>query len=299
MQTKMSSNQILSSNKLPTLQFIFTVITALITGIYGYFIHEAQQENNKAQIEIKQQQVDMQKEQNAWQKEFQKIQNNAQQKQLEWQTNFQKLQLESQERVAQKISKLNAITAMNPFIDKIVDSSPIKARLAAYGLYLLNQEDPEMAVTLIAATKRQEMNEVFKTLGKMKPDTVEFMDKFFRPTPSDEVGDNKDQVKYSNMLQSMQTATGGYCFFGRYVDNKWAKKAMVAKVPIGLPKPGEEYSVIRKTYLRASFPVIEKNELELGKILGVNRIGNKIKILDVKHYPDGAVWCRLEMEIGE
>ena len=291
-----TSNRI-SVSKLQTFQFVFTVITALATGIWGYFIHAAQEKNNAAQINIRQQQVTLQKNQSQWQKDFQKIQNKAQQKQLDWQADFQKLQLSSQEQIAQNISKLNSVTAMNPFIDKIVDSNPAKARIAAYGLYLLNRDDPRLAVTLIAATKKQEMNEVLITLGKMDARIVQYIGQFIDSEEDDAISKRKDQKGYIDVIQRIQVAKKvrrGYCFFGRYIDNKWAKQ-LVSNLANSLPKPGEQYSVVRKTFLRASFPTEIDNELELGRVLGVNRINNKIKILNVKCYLDGAVWCEIKI----
>jgi len=282
------------TRNLQVLQFVFTVVTALATGLWGYFIHAAQERNNEAQIDIKRQQIKLQELQNNWQKEFQQLQNIAQQKQLDWQTEFQKTQLQSQEQIAKNISKLNAITAMNPFIDKIADASPAKARMAAYGLYLLNQETPEMAVTLITATKKPEMDEVLETLGKLDRRIIQYVGKFVTPRGlNDEAGGDKEQKRLDKVIQNIQTARRGYCFFGRYLDGRWDSKSMV-KAPGGLPKSGDIYVVHRKTYLRGSFPLESHGELVLGKALGVNDVGTKIKILNVRHYADGAVWCELE-----
>lgn len=280
------------SIRLQILQFVFTVVTALVTGVWGYFIHAAQERNNEAQIDIKRQQIALQKMQNDWQKEFQQKQNEAQQKQLDWQTEFQKIQLQSQEQIAKNISKLNSITAMDPFIDKIADSSPAKAKMAAYGLYLLNQETPEMAVTLITATKKPEMDEVLETLGKMDKRIVEYVGKFVH---TEEVDPTREQKRLDAVIQKIQTTRRGFCFFGRYIDGKWAKKAMVSGLPKGLPKAGEQYIVSRQTYLRASYPIENNNELSLSSVMGVNAVNNKVKLLDVKHYSDGAVWCELEI----
>lgn len=288
MDTKIASSA--GELRLKVLQFVFTVATALATGFWGYFIHAAQQADSMIQAQ-------MRYEQGKWQQAFQEKQNKMQQDQLLWQAEFQKTQLKSQEQIANNVAKLNTISAMNPFIDKITDADPAKARIAAYVLYLLNHDNPQMAVTLIAATRRKEMDDVLVDLSNMKPELVEYVGQFISVDKNDGIVKNNNQESLNRVISKMQKTSKGYCFFGRRIDNKWEKKGMVADFPIGLPQPGEEYIVSRSTYLRNAFPTIASShdDLNLGKVVGVNGVNNKIRILDVKAYFDGAVWCALEI----
>lgn len=268
------------TKKLQTLQFIFTVVTALVTGIWGYFIHAAQEKNNEAQVAIKHQQVKLQEMQHKWQQSFQAMQ-----------AEFQKTQLQSQEQIAKNISRLNSVTAMNPLIDKITEADPAKAKMAAYGLYLLNLDMPEMAVIFIAASKRPEMEEVLETLGKMDAKIIEYVGKFV--SASEQIGATH---RLDRVMQKIQTSNHGYCFFGQFNEGQWAKKAITSNLPKGLPQINEKYIVHRQTYLRASFPVEgEDGILNLGVVRGVNSVANEFRILDVRQYSNGSVWCKIEI----
>lgn len=111
------------------IQIIFTILTTIVAGIWGFYIHSSQQESNRIQNKIN----------------------------------------EKQQEISNKLSVLektiSAVEVMEPYFDKIIDPHPAKRKLAAYALYMLNKDDPEMVVNLIASASvpdRMELREVLE-----------------------------------------------------------------------------------------------------------------------------------------
>lgn len=187
----------------------------------------------------------------------------------------------TQQEISNSISRLeqtvSSVEAMRPYFDMLAGSNPAQARMAAYALYMLNKEDPEMTVSLILAANRKELNDVLKDIGNRDPNILAIVSKTViskEGETAEIVPKSEMEVSVKNIIQSISTVSSGWSYLGTFVDNKWSKSTI--KIGNELPKEGEGYKVIDDVYLRDSKPTFPL--YKLGKILGVLKVGEQIRI---------------------
>ena len=277
-------------------QFAFTVITAIAAAVWGYYINAGQMRSNELQAQMQQQQFELRRIQDDWQNKFRAGQDEFQRKQTIWQNDFQQQQLVSQQEISKKVAALSAIQAMNPFFDKVAEPNIGKARMAAYAIYLLNKEDPEMAVSLIVASKRNELFDILTDIGNRDPKIMDCVVKHLPKDGSSATGQTQSDAQLNQVIQTIQTATTGYCMFGKPADDKWTKVSGAnVKDLTSAPKVGKEYDIARPVYLRSSVPIASGTDLVLGQVVRLNVPTEKVLVKDVKTLPDGTVWCLVEV----
>jgi len=188
----------------------------------------------------------------------------------------------AQQEISDNISKLeqtvSTVEAMIPYFDMLVGDDTNKAKMAAYALYMLNKEDPEMAVSLILAANRGELIDVLKDLGNRDTLILSIVAKAVTSKEGEtEVLDTiKSEIEISakEIIQSISTKSSGWLYLGNFEGGKWTKRTI--KIVKELPKEGDKYTVIDDVYLRDSKPKLPL--YKLGKILGVIKVGEEIKI---------------------
>jgi hypothetical protein len=187
----------------------------------------------------------------------------------------------TQQEISNNISKLeqtvSSVEAMRPYFDMLAGEDPAQAKMAAYALYMLNKEDPEMAVSLILAASREELNDVLKDIGNRDPNVLAFVSNAVI-SKEGETAENstKSQIETSakSIIQSISTESSGWSFLGTFDGKKWSKSTI--KIGNELPEEGKVYEIIDDVYLRDDKPKFPL--YKLGKILGVLKEREKIRI---------------------
>jgi hypothetical protein len=229
-------------------QVIFTIVTALTTGIWGAFIHINQQKTNDIQQEISLRQQDI------------------------------------SNKLATLDRSIKSVDSMVPYVDKVVDKDIPKSKLAAYALYILNRDNPQMAVSMILAADKKELYDVLKDIGKRDDKILKLISEALPKEAETAAGPKAMATKseatksIENIMQAIQTATSGWCYLGTYESNRWSKTT-IAISSNTLPQQGNTYNIIDDVYLRDKEPL--PPNYTLGNIIRVTKIGEKIKVKQV------------------
>jgi hypothetical protein len=187
----------------------------------------------------------------------------------------------TQQEISKSISRLeqtvSSVEAMRPYFDMLAGNNTAQAKMAAYALYMLNSEDPEMAVSLILAANRKELNEVLKDIGNRDPNILAIVSKavISKEGETTEIAPRSEmEASAKNIIQSISTESSGWSYLGTFVDSKWSGSTI--EIGNKLPKKEEIYKIIDDVYLRDSKPIFPL--YKLGKILGVLKLGEEIRI---------------------
>lgn len=187
----------------------------------------------------------------------------------------------TQQKISNSISSLeqtvSTVEAMRPYFDMLAGSNPAQAKMAAYALYMLNKEEPEITVSLILAANRKELNDVLIDIGNRDPNILAIVSKavFSKEGETTEMAPKSEiEASAKNIIQSISTKSSGWSYLGTFVDNKWS----ISTIKIGneLPREGKVYKIIDDVYIRNSKPTFPL--YELGKILGVLKVGEEIRV---------------------
>jgi len=241
-------------------QVIFTVLTTIVTAIWGAFIYLNQEKNNQLQ-----------------------------------QKNNQ-LQQDISNQLAELDRTIKSVDSMAQYIDKIVDRDISKAKLSAYALYILNKDNPHMAVSLILAANKQELYDVLKDIGKMDPNILKHVSDALPNTDDESSKLAKTDITKSieSVVQAIQTKTSGWCYLGKFDSNVWSNKTIDINVN-EYPKEGAIYTIIDDVYLREAEP--KTPNYTLGAVIRVNKVGEKIMINQILKFEDkNWVWAKVTVQ---
>jgi len=187
----------------------------------------------------------------------------------------------AQHDISNSISRLeqtvSSVEAMRPYFDMLAGNNPAQAKMAAYALYMLNKEDPEMTVSLILAANRKELNDVLKDIGNRDANILAIVSKAIISKEGERTGSApKSEIEASakNIIQSISAQSSGWSYLGTFGDKKWSGATI--RIANELPEEGKAYVVVDDIYLRDSKPKFPL--YKLGKILGVIKAGEKIRI---------------------
>ena len=185
--------------------------------------------------------------------------------------------------------------AMRPYFDMLVANDPAKRKMAAYALYMLNKEDPEMTVSLILAANKNELNDVLKDLGNRDPNILSIVSRAVISKEGETietVPKSEMEVSAKNIIQSISQETSGWSYLGTFIDNKWSTSTI--KIGNKLPEKGKAYKIIDEVYLRDSKPTFPL--YKLGKILGVLKVGEEIRVDELDaDVGRNRVWAKVTM----
>lgn len=217
------------------------------------------------------------------------------------------LQTSNTSRQVEEIAQtVNAVSAMEPYIDLLAGESPQKAKMAAYALYKLNLKDKRAAIYIILAADRRESNEVLERLANDDPDVRSIVGEVIGQTEAaqrasvnseapdpDEVPVATQAALTSAALKISQSYTlEGWMYLGTFKDGKWVTRQL--DIGESLPTVQNEYSVVDDTYLRSgkpSFPLYK-----LSDAIGVAKQGDRVLITELE--PDvgkDRVWARVRV----
>lgn len=187
----------------------------------------------------------------------------------------------AQQEISKNISRLeqtvSSVEAMKPYFDMLAGSDPSQAKMAAYALYMLNKEDPEMAVSLILSANRKELNDVLKDIGNRDPNILAIVSKavISKEGEATEITTKSEmEASAKNIIQSISTESSGWSYLGTFDGEKWSRSTI--EIGNELPKEGKVYAIIDDVYLRDGKPKFPL--YKLGKILGVLKVGDEIRI---------------------
>ena len=176
----------------------------------------------------------------------------------------------TQQEISHNIMRLEqtvaSVEAMKPYFEMLAGNNTAQAKMAAYALYMLNKNDPEMSVSLILAANRKELNEVLKDIGNRDPNILAIVSKavISKEGETNVNGDRSEiEVSVKNIIQSISKESSGWTYLGTFVDNKWYKSTI--KIGNATPKVGEIYKVTDDVFIRDSKPTSPL--YQLGKYL--------------------------------
>ena len=189
----------------------------------------------------------------------------------------------NQQEISNGISRLeqtvSTVEAMGPYFEMLAGSDPAKAKMAAYALYMLNERDPQMTVSLVLAANREELDNVLKDIGNRDPKILNIL----AAKITSKEGETKESAPQSeleasakNIIQSISTESSGWSYLGTYSDNKWS--ASTIKIGNELPEAGAVYEIIDDVYLRDNKPTFKLFKYKLGNVSGVIKKGQEIRI---------------------
>ena len=218
-------------------------------------------------------------------------------------SNQQRATSQHLEEIAQTV---NAVQAMEPYIDLLADGSPQKAKMAAYALYKLNPNDQRGAVYMILAADREESNEVLRRLARDDPNVRAIVSGVIggagavqhtaaeaaTPDPDEVPVKTEAAITGAAVKISRSYTRDGWMYLGTFTDGQWGAR----QIAIGrsLPEEGKEYKVVDDTYLRVkkpSFPLYK-----LADAVGVVKKGDEVHILELdSDLGKNRVWARVRV----
>jgi len=204
-------------------------------------------------------------------------------------------------RIAMVESSINKVEAMGEYFKMMAGENNAEAKMAAYALYMLTKEDPEMAVSIIMAAGNDELHEVLRDLGT-REESIKA--EILRIARSRDDGDNPGDVKLTEMQKGVRTILGdiatsadlqGWCYLGDF-DNRSTLRIDLAK---GLPVVGKSYDMILAANLRTVYPNKE-NEYDLASVnvTGIATKGASVKIIEIEPGDKPKVWAKIEVTLA-
>jgi hypothetical protein len=193
---------------------------------------------------------------------------------------------------------------MKEFFELIAGEDTGKAKMAAYALYMLNKEDPEMAVSMIMAPGKEELMGVLIDLGSREPEIwqevkkiLETQDDRRKPTAMQEtaqkiiggIGDSASAKGGAKDSASVELA--GWCYLGDF--KKGSDVRIKLKPGVLLPEKGESYELTRDTNIRSEPP--KPPNYKLKGVIGVAVNGDTVKINDLEIDRKKRVWAKVSV----
>lgn len=203
-------------------------------------------------------------------------------------------------RIALVESSINKVEAMGEYFKMMAGENNAEAKMAAYALYMLTKEDPEMAVSIIMAAGNDELHEVLRDLGS-REDAIK--QEILRIAGSRDEEDNPEEVKLTEMQAGVREILGdiatsanlnGWCYLGDF-ENRSSLRIRLAS---GLPVVGESYELILDANLRADYPNKE-NDYGLASVTGVATKGATVTIMEIEPGDKPRVWARISVAPGK
>lgn len=245
------------ATRLERIQIVFAVLTPLMLGLGGLWFRNAEQDLSDKQQELQVQQA----------------------------------QISSQ--LSQLQTRTTMVQAMKGYFEMLVAPDSSQGKMAAYALYMLNKEDPEMAVSLVLASDRPALRSVLVDLGQR--DTV--IRNLVAQRISSREGLPGDPHGAATPMTANATSVlaqmggderNGWSYLGTFRDGRW-RHGPTVQIDQRLPRTGESFPVATSLYLRATAPDADYRH---GDIRGVIPVGDRLRVDEVRRY-DNRVWARV------
>lgn len=193
----------------------------------------------------------------------------------------------------QNISKVkNSIAnveAMAPYFEMMADTNKAKTKMAAYALYMLKHDDPEMAASVILAPGKPELLDVLKDLAKRDERIRQQLDKIIETT--DDVGETTEiQKNAQEVIKSISNTLEGWAYLGDY-NGQNRSNNRVRTNDGNPPLLNKSYKLLIDVNLRDSKP--SPPDYKMGEVVGVISAGKNIEIKDIDVDQKKRVWAKV------
>lgn len=206
-------------------------------------------------------------------------------------------------------TRIANVEAMSKYFEMISGTDVAQAKMAAYALYMLNQDDPAMAVSVLLAgasgeggsgvKTKQYLMDVLKDLATRDQKFRQSLGKVVETTGGKEV-DTAAQASAWEVIASVRTtdteetaAKEQWGYVGTFRSNRWSDKSLKIDANEQL-KVGESYDLLKDIRLRAGYP--QKPNYRMATPVSVAHKGDTVKVEAIQHAGSG-VWAKVS--IGE
>lgn len=205
-------------------------------------------------------------------------------------------------RIAMVESSINKVEAMGEYFKMMAGENNAEAKMAAYALYMLTKEDPEMAVSIIMAAGNDELHEVLRDLGTREES---IKSEILRIARSRDDEDNPEEVKLTEMQEGVRAILGdiatsanlqGWCYLGDFKE----RSGLRIDLAKGLPVAGKSYKMILDANLRTDYPNSANDyDLANSSITGIAAKGATVMIMEVEPGSNQRVWARIAVSSAQ
>ncbi|NIV18212.1 MAG: hypothetical protein GWN47_07305 [Woeseiaceae bacterium] len=210
----------------------------------------------------------------------------------------------AQTQIAEIETSIRNVEAMETYFKMMGGDNNAEAKMAAYALYMLNKEDPEMAVSMIMAPGKEHLMSVLIDLGSREPKIFEEVQKILETQDDTRQGTSMQQtaqriigdIGSSPKVIGTDTTdadedTGGWSYLGNFATGAGTR----IELPAGaLPAEGESYTLNMDVNIRSDYPRKENNYRQAG-VIGVARKGDEIVITQLDIDRKKRVWARIQV----
>ena len=199
-------------------------------------------------------------------------------------------------------TSIRNVEAMETYFKMMGGDNNAEAKMAAYALYMLNKEDPEMAVSMIMAPGKEDLMSVLIDLGSREPRIFAEVQKILetqddtregtsmQQTAQRIIGDigNAANVNSSGAVTDADDA-GGWSYLGNFATGEGTR----IDLPDGvLPVQGKSYTLNMDVNLRSDYPRKE-NDYKRAGVVGVARKNDEITIKELDVDSKKRVWAKV------
>ena len=218
---------------------------------------------------------------------------------------------DAQMQIAEMQTSIRNVEAMETYFKMMGGENNAEAKMAAYALYMLNKDDPEMAVSMIMAPGKEHLMSVLIDLGSREPAIFAEVQKILetqddtregtemQQTAQKIIGDIGTPVVLASQdpgaLEAEHAAAvvdddeGGWSYLGNFQTGEGAR----IDLPLGTePTEGRTYTLNRDVNMRSDYPNRD-NGYKQGHIIGVARTTDDVTIVDIDIDSKNRVWAKL------
>jgi hypothetical protein len=211
----------------------------------------------------------------------------------------------AQTQIAEIQTSIRNVEAMETYFKMMGGTNNAEAKMAAYALYMLNKEDPEMAVSMIMAPGKEELLSVLIDLGSREPLILAEVQKILATQDDTREGTSMQQtaqkiiadIGNSALVADVDKAENvdaleSWSYLGNFDSGEGAR----VDLPAGseTPAEGSRFTLIMDVNLRSDYPR-KGNSYKSGGIIGVALKGNEITIIEAKPDSKNRVWAKISV----
>ena len=217
---------------------------------------------------------------------------------------LQKEVTDAEAKISEIQTSIRNVEAMETYFKMMGGDNNAEAKMAAYALYMLNKEDPEMAVSMIMAPGKEDLMSVLIDLGSREPKIFREVQKILETQDDTREGTSMQQtaqriiggigsapIAASDDTQKAAEDIGGWSYLGNFATGKDTR----IDVPGGaLPNKGSTYTLKMGVNLRSDYPR-KGNSYKQGGVIGVAAKGDEITITNLDVDSKKRVWAQVQL----
>jgi len=211
---------------------------------------------------------------------------------------------DAQSQLAAMETSIRNVEAMETFFKMMGGENNAEAKMAAYALYMLNKENPEMTVSMIMAPENEDLMAVLIDLGSRDSKILEEVQKILATQDDTKEGTAIQQSAQKIVADIPSTVAavsadtvsedgdaGRWSYLGNFVTGEGKR----FDLPAGdSPLEGNTYTLTRDVNIRADYPHSE-NDWQSGSIIGVAREGQRIEVVETQVDSKDHLWARINV----